>query len=140
MKSKKQLRKLVLIIYLMAVAFILLVDRALEPVSEWSAEELIFISDMDSIDASRGSNSVYRIRLDGSGMRRIVGSIRPCRRVLLAHFRCRLSAVVAADSDRQRSAGSRWVSPCQARWRRFATDFGRRRARSLGYSAHCHRP
>ncbi len=36
---------------------------------------LIFISDTDSIDAGRGSNSVYRIGVDGSGMKRLVGSI-----------------------------------------------------------------
>ena len=42
-----------------------------EPVSN----ALIFISNADSIDAGRGSNSVYRIGLDGSGSKRIVGSI-----------------------------------------------------------------
>lgn len=52
---------------------------ASEPVSN----ALIFISNADSIDAGRGSNSVYRIGLDGRGggagthptLKRIVGSI-----------------------------------------------------------------
>ncbi len=44
---------------------------ASEPVSK----ALIFISDADSIDASRDSNSVYRIGLDGRGLKRVVGSI-----------------------------------------------------------------
>ncbi len=39
------------------------------------ANALIFISDSDSIDASRNSNSVYRIGLDGRGLKRIVGAI-----------------------------------------------------------------
>ena len=47
------------------------------------ANALVFISDSDSIDAGRGSNSVYRIGLDGIGggvgthppVKRIVGSI-----------------------------------------------------------------
>lgn len=37
---------------------------------------LVFISNTDSIDAGRGSNSVYRIGLDGRGLKRIVGLIR----------------------------------------------------------------
>ena len=45
------------------------------PASEPVENALIFISDTDSIDAGRGSNSVYRIGLDGRGLTRIVGSI-----------------------------------------------------------------
>ncbi len=56
--------------------------RALAPAGEAVADEFIFISDTDSLDASRRSNSVYRIQLDGRGlftqpsMKRIVGSIK----------------------------------------------------------------
>jgi len=45
------------------------------PANEPVENALIFISDTDSIDAGRGSNSVYRIGLDGRGLKRIVGSI-----------------------------------------------------------------
>lgn len=45
------------------------------PANEAVANALIFISDSDSIDAGRGSNSVYRIGLDGRGSKRLVGSI-----------------------------------------------------------------
>lgn len=45
------------------------------PASQSVANALIFISDSDSIDARRGSNSVFRIGLDGRGLKRIVGSI-----------------------------------------------------------------
>lgn len=45
------------------------------PANEPVSDALIFISDTDSIDASRESNSVYRIGLDGRGLKRIVGSI-----------------------------------------------------------------
>jgi len=83
--------RLILTIYLMAVASILALDRLATP-RPAVENALIFISDADSIDASRDSNSVYRIRLDGGGgslgsrwhrpadtqpsMKRIVGSIR----------------------------------------------------------------
>jgi len=46
------------------------------PASERVANALIFISDTDSIDAGRGSNSVYRIDVDTPrSIKRIVGSI-----------------------------------------------------------------
>ena len=45
------------------------------PANEPVTNALIFISDTDSIDAGRGSNSVYHIGLDGRVMKRIVGSI-----------------------------------------------------------------
>ncbi len=69
------LRQRVVTIYLLTVAFILLFDQLWSPAKPQPDGQLIFISDTDSIDAGRGSNSVYRIGLDGSGMKRIVGSI-----------------------------------------------------------------
>ena len=66
---------------LAAVLFgILFVCRQLKsfgvsPANEPVANALIFISDSDSIDAGRQSNSVYRIGLDGRGLKRIVGTI-----------------------------------------------------------------
>ena len=65
--------------YVVAIV-ILFVGRQLAsnpraPAGEPVENALIFISDSDSIDASRESNSVYRIGLDGRGMKRIVGSI-----------------------------------------------------------------
>ena len=76
MKGSDRRRRYILAIYLMGVASLLFVDRLTAPASDTVKDELIFISDTDSIDASRESNSVYRIRLDGGGMKRIVGSIR----------------------------------------------------------------
>ena len=60
---------------MLAVVSILLVDRLAAPASEVVENALLFISDADSIDAGRNSNSVYRVALDGTGMKRIVGSI-----------------------------------------------------------------
>lgn len=73
--------------YVMAVV-ILFLGRQLTshmrlPAGEPVENALIFISDADSIDAGRQSNSVYRIGVDGSGlgagaqpsMKRVVGSI-----------------------------------------------------------------
>ncbi len=74
MRSERRSR-LILTIYLLIVASILAVDRLSAPASHLVKGELIFISDTDSIDASRESNSVYRIGLDGRGQKRIVGSI-----------------------------------------------------------------
>ena len=45
------------------------------PGGEPVANALIFVSNTDSIDAGRGSNSVYRIGLDGRTLKRLVGSI-----------------------------------------------------------------
>ncbi len=45
------------------------------PLTHDDAGWLIFFSDSDSIDAGRGSNSAYRIGLDGRGQMRIAGSI-----------------------------------------------------------------
>lgn len=60
-----------------------LASYGVSPASEPVANALVFISDTDSIDAGRGSNSVYRIGLDGLGggvdthpsLKRLVGSI-----------------------------------------------------------------
>ena len=61
--------------YVMVVALLFLGRQLFSPASEPVESALIFISDTDSIDAGRGSNSVYRIGLDGRGLKRIVGSI-----------------------------------------------------------------
>ena len=52
-----------------------LATHMLAPANEPVENALIFISDADSIDAGRDSNSVYRTGLDGRGLKRIVGSI-----------------------------------------------------------------
>lgn len=75
MTRSEQRRRLILTIYLIVIASILAVDRLSAPAHLTVEDELIFISDTDSIDASRESNSVYRIGLDGRGLKRIVGSI-----------------------------------------------------------------
>lgn len=46
------------------------------PLAHDDAGRLIFVSDSDSIDAGRASNSVYGIGLDGRGQKRIAGSIK----------------------------------------------------------------
>ncbi|MCY4062245.1 MAG: hypothetical protein OXG53_07750 [Chloroflexi bacterium] len=80
MRLKSRSRRTNLITaYVVAVA-ILFFGRELAsslhaPASEPVSNALIFISDTDTIDAGRGSNSVYRIGVDGSGMKRLVGSI-----------------------------------------------------------------
>ena len=61
--------------YVMAVVILFLGRQLFSPASEPVENALIFISDSDSIDAGRDSNSVYRIGLDGRGLKRIVGSI-----------------------------------------------------------------
>ena len=60
---------------LLAAAALLFVSLLPAAATELSGETLLFISDTDSLDARRGSNSIYRIGLDGAGMKRIVGSI-----------------------------------------------------------------
>ncbi len=75
MKGSARLRRDIVTLYLIVAAGILLLGQ-MSPASPSGDEgDLIFISDTDSIDAGRGSNSAYRIGLDGSGMKRIVGSI-----------------------------------------------------------------
>ena len=65
--------------YVMAVVMLFLgrqlVAQIVSPAGEPVENALIFISDTDSIDAGRQSNSVYRIGVDGRGLKRIVGSI-----------------------------------------------------------------
>ncbi len=73
--ASEQRRRLVLTFYLILVASILAMDRLTAPASEPVKDQLIFISNADSIDAGRQSNSVYRIGLDGRGSKRLVGSI-----------------------------------------------------------------
>ena len=69
------MRRHIVTVYLLVVALILLGDQLWTPTLDSNTDGLIFISDTDSIDAGRGSNSVYRIGLDGRGMKRLVGSI-----------------------------------------------------------------
>ncbi len=49
---------------------------AVMPLAHDDVGRLIFVSDSDSIDAGRASNSVYGIGLDGRGQKRIAGSIK----------------------------------------------------------------
>ena len=75
MNDRTLLRRHTVTVYLLVVALILLGDQLWTPTLDSNTDVLIFISDTDSIDAGRGSNSVYRIGLDGRGMKRLVGSI-----------------------------------------------------------------
>ena len=60
---------------LLVAAVILCFSHLSATATELTGETLLFVSDSDPIDAGRGSNSIYRIGLDGAGMKRIVGSI-----------------------------------------------------------------
>lgn len=77
--SKRFRRTNIVTAYVLAVVILFcgrqVATYVLTPVSETVENVLIFISDTDSIDTSRESNSVYRIGLDGRGLKRIVGSI-----------------------------------------------------------------
>ena len=91
--SGRQQRRWIVAVYLLLVAAILLVSKLTTPAYGLAGDELIFISATDSIDSSRGSNSVYRIRLDGGGMIRIVGSIPHGQGYLLtSDIDCQLSS------------------------------------------------
>ncbi len=72
-------RTTIITAYVMAVVLLFLWRQLaapmVSPVSEPVKDALLFISDTDSIDARRDSNSVYRIGLDGRGLKRIAGSI-----------------------------------------------------------------
>ena len=72
-------RKDIVTAYILAVVFIFVARQHLMPVpapaNEPVTDSLVFISDFDPVDASRRSNSVFRISLDGSGLKRIAGSI-----------------------------------------------------------------
>ena len=80
MTSRRRSRRTTIITaYVMAVVLLFLGRQLaapmVSPVRETVDNALIFISDTDSIDARRDSNSVYRIGLDGRGLKRIAGSI-----------------------------------------------------------------
>ena len=79
MKSRRRLTKDVFTAYVVAVVCIFFWRQLQSPASAPGSERveyaLIFISDFDPIDASRRSNSVYRIASDGGAMKRVVGSI-----------------------------------------------------------------
>ncbi len=75
MRGSARLRKDIVTLYLIVVTSILWLDQIGTGVPRSAEGELLFISDTDAIDAGRESNSVYRIGLDGSGMKRILGSI-----------------------------------------------------------------
>lgn len=61
--------------YVIGVVILFLGRQLFSPADKRVEDALIFISDFDSIDASRNANSVYRVSIDGRVMRRIVGSI-----------------------------------------------------------------
>lgn len=75
MRGSAKLRKDIVTLYLIVVTSILWLDLIGTGLPRASDDQLLFISDTDAIDAGRESNSVYRIGLDGSGMKRILGSI-----------------------------------------------------------------
>ena len=83
MKSRRRLRTNILTAYVVAVVCIFfwrqLQMPAPAPASERVEDSLIFVSDFDSdfdaIDTGRGAKTVYRIGLDGGGIKRLVGSI-----------------------------------------------------------------
>ena len=72
---RRSRRTNVITAYVIAVVILFLGRQLFSPASEPVQDALIFISDFDSIDASRNSNTVYRIGSDGRVLRRIVGSI-----------------------------------------------------------------
>lgn len=76
MTSKRRSRRTDMVTaYVIAVVILFLGRQLFAPASEPVENALIFISDFDSIDASRNANSVYRIGLDCRGLKRLVGSI-----------------------------------------------------------------
>lgn len=75
MRGSAKLRKDIVTLYLIVVTSILWLDQVTTDAPRSAQGELLFISDADAIDAGRESNSVYRISADGSGMKRILGSI-----------------------------------------------------------------
>ena len=75
MRDSARLRKDIVTLYLIVVTAILWLDQIGTGLPRSAEGELLFISDTDAIDARRESNSVYRIGMDGSGMKRILGSI-----------------------------------------------------------------
>lgn len=75
MRKSEERGRIIVATYLLVAVAILLADRLSAPMPAAVENELIFISDTDSIDASRGANSVYRIGLDDRGLKRVIGSI-----------------------------------------------------------------
>ena len=76
MSSATQLKKDILTAYLVFLIVVLSVGQFSAPAAPPIANALIFVSDFDPIDASRLSNSIYRVGVDGGEMRHIAGSIR----------------------------------------------------------------
>ena len=75
MCGSAKLRKDIVTLYLIVVTAILWLDQMGPDASPSAEGQLLFISDTDAVDAGRESNSVYRIAVDGSGMKRLLGSI-----------------------------------------------------------------
>ena len=75
MRAGAKLRKDIVTLYLIVVTAILWLDHIGSGAPRSADGHLLFISDADAIDAARASNAVYRIDLDDSGMKRILGSI-----------------------------------------------------------------
>ena len=72
---RRSRRTKIITVYVIAVVILFVGRQLFLPDGEPVESALIFISDFDSIDASRNANSVYRVSSDGRVMRRIVGSI-----------------------------------------------------------------
>ena len=99
--------------YVIAVVVLFVGRQLIAPAGEPVENALIFISDTDSIDAGRDSNSVYRIGLDGRGLKRLVGSI-PHGAGYLRSSDIDCERSFAATGDRQPSARSQRLPPCAA--------------------------
>lgn len=75
MPGSAKLRKDIVTLYLIVVTSILWLDQIGTGLPRSAEGQLLYVSDTDAIDAGRESNSVYRIAADGSGMKRLLGSI-----------------------------------------------------------------
>ena len=71
-----QVKKDLLSAYLMFLIVVVFLGGLSGPEATPIDDALIFVSDFDPVDASRLSNSVYRVGLDGGELRHIAGSIR----------------------------------------------------------------
>lgn len=76
MKRKSRLKKDILSATLLLLILLLSLDLIRVKETPPIEDALIFVSDFDPVDASRLSNSAYRVGLDGVDMRYIAGSIR----------------------------------------------------------------
>ena len=92
--------------YVIAVVILFVGRELFSPDDERVEDALIFISDFDSIDASRNANSVYRVGHRRSALMRAHRRLNPAWRWLSAHQRYRLRAGLAAACDRQPPARS----------------------------------